>query len=454
MGNIKWRSLGWVMFLILILNMGCQDPILVGSELLEDEKLNLGYTDSLSMRSQTIAGERLVTHRPSVDYRTYLLGQLNDNIFGKVSAEIYLSHELQSTKPNYHLNTAPLKFDSLVLVLLYDTLATYANQNAAHKIELFQLTEMFAETDTFYSDINLGYNSVPLVETSLVTRPKDSVSILDHVTRKIIKLAPQMRLRLDDNFGTLLLNNSGAASNDTAFVDFIKGFYLKSTPLSNPSIVGFNFSNNALNTQNAVNKLIMYYTVGDTTRKEYQYLINPTTINRFVHDISGSIVEDVINNPSKGDSLTYLQAMGGVKTFVHFNDLSFLDDKLINKVELEVFVADLPGQNGTYTTPLQLIASRKKTEGGFELIPDVAQLISSGLYITDVFGGVSQGTGTLKSYRMNITNHIKRAVKDKTYNSDLYLGVLNESETSRRAVFYGAKHSSYPMKLKVSYTKI
>jgi len=61
--------------------------------------------------------------------------------------------------------------------------------------------------------------------------------------------------------------------------------------------------------------------------------------------------------------------------------------------------------------------------------------------------------GQVKKYTLNITNHIKSALKDNTYNSDLYIGILTESETPHRAVLFGAGHSQYPMKLKITYTK-
>ena len=54
---------------------------------------------------------------------------------------------------------------------------------------------------------------------------------------------------------------------------------------------------------------------------------------------------------------------------------------------------------------------------------------------------------------MNITNHIKKAVKDSTYNADIYLNVLTETGNPKRVVLFGANHSTYPMKLNITYTK-
>ncbi|MBK8668463.1 MAG: DUF4270 domain-containing protein [Saprospiraceae bacterium] len=450
-------NLSWVLMIAVSFVWSCQDPILVGNDLLDDERLELKVSDNFDLSSQTIVGEKVTTYRPSVDTRTYLLGQLNDDLFGKVSAELYMKFNmLSSTKANYHLEQL-LKFDSLVLVLGYDSLATYARSIAAQKIEVLELSESFAEKDTFYSDASFQFKPDPLAVFSTVIRPKDSVSVVNHVTRKVVRQAPQLRIKLSNDFGTKLINDENAAKNDTAFAELFKGIYIKSTPVSSdPFIYGFNLTDGALSTQNPVNKLIMYYNVasGDTTlRKTYEYLINTATINRYVHDRTGSKVEEFILNPAKGDSLTFLQGVGGVKTIVKFNDLKLNDSLLINKAELEVTVAQVSGQNGAYDPPLQLIASHKKSDGKLELIKDISQLINTGVNFSTVFGGKPVESNNVITYTINITNHIKSAVKDSSYASDLYLGILTESETARRAVLYGAGHSTYPMKLKITYTK-
>ncbi|MBL0098789.1 MAG: DUF4270 family protein [Saprospiraceae bacterium] len=138
-------NLSWVLMIAVSFVWSCQDPILVGNDLLDDERLELKVSDNFDLSSQTIVGEKVTTYRPSVDTRTYLLGQLNDDLFGKVSAELYMKFNmLSSTKANYHLEQL-LKFDSLVLVLGYDSLATYARSIAAQKIEVLELSESFAE---------------------------------------------------------------------------------------------------------------------------------------------------------------------------------------------------------------------------------------------------------------------------------------------------------------------
>jgi len=454
--NTKLK-LSWIFIFVISIFWSCQDPILVGNDLLDEERLNIGVIDTFDISTITISGEKVATHRPNFDSQTYLLGQMNDNVFGDFSAETYLKFQMASNaKPNYHLENM-LKFDSLVLVLQYDSTATYGGSTATQKVEVFQLSETYSDTDTFYSDTSLPFNPASIAEFTTLISPKDSVSIIDHITQKTIKREPQLRIRINDDFGKALINNENAATNDTAFAELFKGVYIKSSsPDGSPFLYGFNFTDAALNNQNSVNKLIMYYNVssGDTTlRKTYEYFINATTINRFVHNRTGSQLENFINNPTLGDSLTFIQAMAGAKTIVKFNDIDKLEGTLINKAELTIYVADLPNLNGTYPPPPQLIASRKNSAGKLEVIPDILQLINSNINFISVFGGNIDNSAQVKKYTLNITNHIKNALKDKSYNPDLYLGILTETETPHRAVFFGARHSTYPMKFKITYTK-
>ena len=438
------------LFFSFLILQSCQDSILVGNELLDNEKLVLSFNDSLKLSSTTISGERILTHKKSVDSRTYVLGSLDDATFGKLTTSLYLTNVLASTKPVY---TGNIKFDSLVLVLAYDTLGNYGVANPIHKIEVFQLENTYSKTDSFFNDVQFAASSTPLFSKEVRINTKDSVSYLDHTTATVVKKRPQLRLRLEDTFGQMLISDTNLTKNDTLLDNFLKGFYIKSTPLSGPSTFGLNLVDASLASLNGVNKLVMYYTQNDTLKKEYQYPIHASTLANYTYDRTGAQVEKFIDGTYSGDSLTFVQGLGGVKTVVSFDDLSFLNDKLVNKVVLDVYVSDLSGDFNLYPAPVQLIASYKNASGNIVFIQDVTQALSARILI-DVFGGNVTGTGNLRKYSLNITNHIKNALKDSTYDSDLYLNVLTESETVNRAVIYGAKHSTFPMKLNISYTKI
>jgi hypothetical protein len=453
--NLVFKVSAIIIPAIILLITGCQDPILVGSDLLDDDKINIGVLNNFDISTKTIPGERLATHTPSINSSYYRLGEIkNDPIYGSVAAELFLKFRFNSTSaPTYHTDDN-VTYDSLVLVLGYDSLATYGNKTGIQDINVFQLENKFLSTDTFYSDTKFAHVSFPLVSKTSQIKPKDSVSITSHLTGKVVKQVPQLRLRLRDDFGRSLITNENAAKSDTAFNSFMKGVYITSKSAdNNPLLYGFNFSNTSLSGTSPVNKLILYYTSKDTIKKEYEFPIDNATINSYFHNRNGSQLETFITNPTLGDSLSFIHGIGGVKTSISFKNLDSLKNKLINKAELEIYVADIPTPNGTFATPAQIVATRLNEKGEYIFIEDITQSLLSGSNFIPVFGGTLTKDANGQKYIINVTNHIKKASKDPSYPSEIFISVITEAENPGRTAFYGAKHSKFPVKLTVTYTK-
>lgn len=438
--------------LLILMSMiisGCQDPILVGGELLDDEKINIGVLSDFDISTSTVPGISVITKSPTS--KLYRLGEVNEYVFGKTAAEMYMKFGFSSTTTPGFITDSTARFDSLVLILKYDTLASYGKSNGLQTIKIYQLSDAYRSTDTFYSDTKLSYIPVSIAEKTTKVSPKDSVTIIEHSTGKTVKQVPQLRVRLDNTFGKSLFENK-ALIRDSLFRDYFRGVYVTSTSAdNNPFLYGFDLSTAALNPSNTFNKLIMYYTVSDTVKKAYDFIIDNAVINRYNIDNTGSDVANFINKPQLGDSLLFTQGFGGVKTEIKFNDLLKVKDRLINKAELEFTVADIPGLEG-YKKPVQLIATIKNQKGRYEFISNISQALVSGNFIP-AFGGTLQKTSTGYKYTMNITNHIKKAIQNPGFIPTMYISVLAESENPERVSFFGAKHSKYPVKLNIYYTK-
>jgi hypothetical protein len=450
-GIIRFVFISTVLYLA-----SCQEPVPVGFDLLDTERLDIIVADTFDLETSTVPGKRVITYRPGVDSRTYMLGSLDDPLFGKVRSELYLSFLLNATPPDFS-TVQQNGFDSLVLILQYDTLAAYGSSSSQQKISVYELTDSISIRDTFYADTSFRFKPQPLAVASKVIRMKDSVSVINPLTKKTVKLAPHLRVRLNDEFGRAIIQNTTDTKTDVLFNKYFRGVYITSeTELNQPMLYGFNLSGAALSAQSELNKLRMYYRVpsGDSTQnRTYDFLINTATVNRFIHDLSGSQAENSLNDPEKAKNLTFLQSMGGVKTVVRIKDLLKMKDKLINKATLDVYIADIPAGSGTYPPPLQIVAETRDKDGRSLLVPDISQLINSNVNFANVFGGSLATQGTLRKYTMNITNHVKAALRDPSYSSDIYLNILTEAERPQRVVFYGSDHPQYPMKLKITYTE-
>lgn len=455
-GSFAFRCYGLLSFVLMLTVLSCQDPITVGNDLLDDNRIELGILDSTRLKTYTVPAGRFITHDPFLDPVIYYLGSMSDNLYGKTKAELFINCQMRTGLfPDYGKESA-LKFDSLVLVLTYDTLGTYAASTALQKIDVYRLDEKYMWKDTFYSDTTLAVFPDPVGSRTTTVRPKDSVTVTNHITRKSEKLLPQLRIRLNDDFGKSLIENFEAAKNDTLFGDFLKGFKITSeSPEGKSFLYGLDLSDNAmLNTTS--NKLIMYYNVAsaDTTlRKTYTYELGAATINRVVQDRSGSIVETFINNPTLGDSIAFVQSLGGTRTVVDLSQVRKLDLAKINKAELDVTVAILnePGSNYKLTPYL---AARYFDKNGRQLfISDISQSLTTTGSLYSIIGGQLNSSSGRNKYKLNITNHVKRMIADTTLSTDIQLAIIPEAETPFRMAVCGAKHSTNPMKLIITYTK-
>jgi len=107
----------------------CNEDISVGSSLLEDGAIEIDYTDSIRLEGQTIEADPVVVYRSAISFTgsTYLLGNVDDPVFGRSSAEVYFSVGLFNNQfPAFDT----LQIDSVVMNLPLDTLGQYGRNQA------------------------------------------------------------------------------------------------------------------------------------------------------------------------------------------------------------------------------------------------------------------------------------------------------------------------------------
>src|SRR5678809_242960 len=112
-------------FLCLLLGLmwSCTQAVTIGSDFLDDQKSDLQFLDNFTMNFYTQKTDSIITYSPNVSYQlaTYLVGNLNDPIFGHSSASIYTQPQL----PTSALDLKNSFLDSVILQLRYDTLGLY-----------------------------------------------------------------------------------------------------------------------------------------------------------------------------------------------------------------------------------------------------------------------------------------------------------------------------------------
>lgn len=452
---------------ITILNDACTKSSLVGSDILPpDDQLTVISTDTVSMVTTTTIGDSARTYTSVANQQlpNYLVGRLDDPIFGNSTAIAYAQTRLLTTSPNFEIST----LDSVVLSLPYDVNEkNYGNTGGSQTIMISRLTESMDASSDYYSTKRFSAGAV-LGQKTFVPNFTDSITISLPEGDTVLsgKVGPQLRIPLSSSFGNELLNNSGRMGSIDDYLDYFKGIEIKGGS-DNDALLSFDLGNAGIT---------LFYTQTDSIfdtdgnflnlkdiAKRFVFSINTFSAKSVYfnnnRDIVGQVrtdapIKQYINN-NASDSLIFIQSMEGVDAKITFPHLAGLTNKIINKAELEILVAD-ESDITMFPLPTQLIVL-SKIDDELIVIEDVATSINvAGNF--SVLGGdleeeVINGI-TYKKYKINISGHFQSMVDGITADNSLYISTYPKPQNGSRVILGGAGHSEFPIKLNLSYTNI
>lgn len=431
-----------------ILLVQCDESTIIGSDFLSEEAIDFQFTDTFTIHTFTQRGIPVNSGRVSAN--TYMIGALDDPIFGKTNSDIYFGIQVLDDGPMFENQI----IDSMVLIIAYDSLGFYGKQDARFDFELFKTTERINE-DTTFSDEVLDIESEPLAsELNKYLSVRDTIFTFDPVEDTSIVLQPHFRMKILPQFGINIFTLFKLVTDDESLLSLIPALYLKGTP-DRSAMAGLSIGNT--NRLGDLNKLTLFFTNTENDLKTiYDFRFRIDKFSTFTHDYTGSQVEPFLDNKTDGDSLFFVQGMAGVNGVVDISNALQLKDYLINKAELELTVAEDSEYNLECYPPIELFAaSYEGIEGNRIAIQDLDLISTGGL---GVFGGnmveeIGPNGEMVRKVIINITNHIKNYINDPSIGGEILLSPFFDSETPNRTVFYGAGHSMFPAKVNISFTK-
>jgi len=455
----------------------CSEPTLIGSELLEEDRVSLNFTDQTPITGQTVQGDILQTYSPfaAAKLDNSLLGSFDDADFGTGEASIYTQFSLG-------FQAAPdvvgATIDSIILSLAFDTtLAGYGNLAQTFDIEVFSIQEDLQNVESYFSDQTFQISRQP-IGTASITPSLDSLVLDSYITDSLTfdTVAPHIRIPLNETYGTLFLQAQDTAiyESNTALLEAFKGIHIKATN-NDGGILNLDFAQ-------LISRISLFYsTPGKGLQKikhEYRFDFNEAN-SRLVNlssDFSGASVEPFIGTAL--DSLLFVQGMQGLNTEISFPNLSNLQDIIVNRAELEFTVARSANTVAGFPLPTQLSITTLE-EDGLNLISDLQSVIiqQGALNSLENFGGqvveeMENGVLLLK-YKINISDHFQKILDEEVENKvtisagveqsilrisgqpfRLYDILPAKASNASRAAFFGPNHSQYPVKLNLTFTKI
>ena len=419
----------------------CEDPIQLGAGLVDSEVNDPEYTDTIVLLAKTVEGDPPITFRNSATFSNsrYLLGSIEDPIFGTYSSETYFDTYLTTSFPD--LRDAII--DSVMLVITLDSTAQYGNEEEVHTIDVFQLTEKIEVEagDTLQSDLKLDYDNISLGGVTKKISHRDSLTVFNPSSDTLIKIASQLRIPMDTTFWSPVARDSSINKDNDALADYLRGFALVSSNAQN-SMIGLLFNGSSA-------RFDFYYTVADTAKRVFSAFNGLIKHSYFEHDYAGSEVESAIGDPASQEFL-YLHSMAGVNLEFDLQPLMALGDSVvINSSEIELTIVE---PDPLYPPVNRLLASYYNDDGQLFVIEDIV-LSSDFRYFDGSLDQTNIGGITYDQYSMHITSHLNNLLEGSITDSLLIVSPFSTQEQANRSVIYGPKSSVQPAQLKLIITK-
>jgi len=420
-----------VSFILLISYLGCQqDP---GSLGIIDDLLNATYTDTITLVAYSVKEDTLNTR----NLQSNFLGFIRDPVFGITSTGIFAQFIPTGNSVNFGANP---QLDSIVLTFRYSG-NFYGDTLNPFSIQIFRLTEDISSSQVYYQNRIFAHASQNLTydyDYRLAPKPKSKVK-LDSL------IEAHVRIRLNDELGTLLLRNTSQMISNETFKSFFKGLYICAKPLANNgSLVSFDLTS-------ALSGIQLYYK-NDTISRQFQFLIKTgetVRVSSYEHGYESgdpNFVKQVLDKDTLlGTKMLYVQCMGGVKTKIFFPYIKEFKDKnvVINKAEL--VVTNIGEELNLFPPSNNLNIFRIDKNGEQQYLPDFG---------TSAYWGGSYNEST-KEYRFRITRYIQDIILREDYEPFVYLVANRAASDANRLILSGTNPENpfTRLRLEVYYTE-
>ncbi|MCF8429443.1 MAG: DUF4270 domain-containing protein [Bacteroidia bacterium] len=410
-----------------------------------DSSFNSNF-ESIFLNSFTTTMDSLATHQQSL----YILGSINDPIFGKSQATILTSFSIPNNAATFSFGDSnKVKVDSVVLQLRIGNDTTYiGDANAIHNIKVYELNEKLSDTSVYFS--NRNYVKSPIVIGTFNSKfsPKDSLK--NTYLFSDARIPACIRIPLSDDFKLKIQNQY--IFSQSSFYDLFKGFAIVDESNFGPSEGGFWY----LNLNSIYTNVVVYYR-NDTThlRAEFPIQYANAKYNKYENNSSVLTQPNTIKfSANQQRDNGYLQAMGGTKLRL------FIPDSVLNRLaaspqlaiqKAEIVVKALPGfDDDNFKIPNQI--TLVSTDSLAKSVLTIDSYTESFLYLG---GTVNKG-----EYRFNIArelNFLLTNLRNGSGNKHYGLSIIVPNSTYASVFQTSARRvvlDSKDFKLKINYTII
>lgn len=441
----------FLFFFLVVLNLlfqACQNRESdLGLDLREDGGIfNALTADDFTINARSVTEDSFTTDSLSA----YLLGGLNDPLFGTTRSAIITQSVLREFNFSFGIGA---RIDSVVLALRYSNNTQVYGPNTSQTLRVYRLESDLERSTRYFS--NSPYSKGELLGTWTGSfAPKDSVKVIEK--NKTYTDPPQLRIRLDNSFGTMIANAASSVftSND-AFLAFLKGIIIESDAVALGSeqggIAAFNLNSGFSRLQVYYNdSLFRSFDLGSPARKYTKYEV-----------LSRSASVSAQLSTTGFFPLTYAQGMGSCKVKIEIPDLfDFLPankDVLIHEAQL-ILHPDASAVSSSFPLPERLnLFKPDVSSGANRAILDYLDFLNPNSPYP-VYGGDYDASSGTYSFRFN--RELQQMIKEYRQgsldvNKGFFLTVPADFPLiPSRLVLKNDATGTERMQLKVLYTEL
>jgi hypothetical protein len=436
---MKYLSLLLVSLGIFII--ACNDPINIGSEILDQEN-NEVTLDTLPVSAITTSEDTVISFTENVGNSVYMVGNLDDPIYGQTQATMYFNAVLLGTFQD-ELKDASL-VDSVVMIFEYDTVGQYGQDNIVHDLELFELSEPLGEfdvlSDTLFSTSELEVVPTPRWSGQAFVNHTDSITIGDYLQDTSgLRVEAELRIPLDKEVWTDLFADQTEDIDNDLFSQIVPGFALTSS--TSNSLIGINIGLNTVVSNSS--RIIFYYRDDEGERNVYGIPLGPIRHNQVLHDDSGSALAS--DRQAIDPEILYIQPQGGAEIEVDLAALLDEEPFILNSAQIELTVVD--PMDGSFRIP-DLLNVTFRIEGEEFSVVDFSNISR--------FDGspeqVVEDGETLVQYTMDITGHVGLILNGDVEDTKIRIITSPRAFVPTRTRVYGPQSEVHPLVMKIIKT--
>ncbi len=386
---------------------------------------NVYFTDTTSL----ILFSSVHDSVPTRNLTYFMLGDMNDPIFGKSKASIFT----QFSVPVNQFSLQDGIIDSVVLRLKYvSTNSYYGNIWSAQDISVYELKEqLLAVADSgYYSNRTYNFMSSGQTMTSPIGYYSGSFNLIDSFYETInginYTLEPHLRIKLNNSFVSKLqrAESVGAFITNTAFQNYINGLAVIAQTPDYKNQAGQGAITNFSMRSSVSGVAIYYHNAAGQQIQVFPIFTTDVVTNQYGHNFPTAILQKLkpYNNLVHSDEC-YLEATAGIKTRILTpNILSLVRNHDVAIIGAELVLTVQDGKDDqTYKVPNNLYLLGADSLGRNALLEDIFEI-----YPENYYGGVYDPS--TRTYKFNIVRHIQNIIstyrktgKDINYGMNLLI---------------------------------